>query len=90
MPALNYYMHDLLTAEHAQPGDYPVTIYSSHLPENLWGETAPGVINENTAVCDTEDELSVAARAVLQSESLLSVLQSLLAQINDTNTDGDS
>ncbi len=76
-PALPY-RQDVLTAEHAEPGAYPVRVRSGF-------QNSP-----QPRDCHTQDELVEALGTISESPQLLSLIESLIAQINDDKGEDDA
>ena len=77
-PTLDY-RQGVLTVEHFEPGAYPSWVRSS-----FWGY---GV--GNRIRCDRQSELVKRLEEITQDQSLLTAIESLIAQINDANSDGE-
>ncbi len=79
-PALDHYTRSILTAEHDNPGAYPVSVTSWYLAHDRRNSS----LDETPcAYCQNQDEFVEAIKKVLQSARLTGFLESLIAQIND-------
>lgn len=83
-PQLANYRRGLFSVEHESPGAYPASVISWYLlpkgrdPEDYEFEPP-------RMVCDTQEEFLNAVRKILQSREVASLLESLIAQINDAS-----
>ena len=86
-PALDYYRRSILTAEHDNPGAYPVFLVSQYLSKDL--ETEPldrlnyATIRDKSATCNSQAGLLQVLQAIFNSPKLTGFIESLIAQIND-------
>lgn len=81
-PALDSYRRTILTAQHAKPGAYPVSLYSDFIDsEHRDWEYYEG--EEMTVECGTQAELYKRLGDVFGSPTLATLIESLIAQIND-------
>ena len=77
-PALEY-RRGVLHVAHHSPGAYPVEVESLFLVDRDEGDE----YEMPTRTCATQEEFTDALRTILRSKGMSSLLDSLLAQIND-------
>lgn len=78
-PALDSYRRVILTVRHAHPGAYPLWLRSDFLSGSVedYDEDHP------SGECGSQEELFSALRQVFASRELSTLVESLIAQIND-------
>ena len=76
-PAVAYYRHQLLIAEHHRELVYPVTLTGYFLYNPMLGNT---VYTRGTKLVSTQQELDRALGETIRSPSTLAVIQSLIAR----------
>lgn len=83
-PPLDSYKRTILTAQHAKPGAYPVTLYSDFIEEEdedwEWDHDDE---NRMVANCGSQEGLFKRLGEVFGSPRLATLVESLIAQIND-------
>jgi hypothetical protein len=85
-PALGHRKFQVLAAEHSMTGAYPVKLHSDFLPE-ADSDTASSLVlfDSKSRECENQSSFQKYLAKTLSSQKLLTVLESLLAQINDQN-----
>lgn len=79
---LDSYRRTILSAQHDQPGAYPVTLFSDFVGgySDDWVQYED---NEPASTCGSQEELFKRLSDVFGSNSLTTLIESLIAQIND-------
>lgn len=88
-PGLSGYRRGVLTAEHPDPGAYPVVVKSFSLP--IIHHLNAGYVEDRERTCRNQEQFLKALEDVFGSEKLTTEIESLIAQINDASdpdTDG--
>jgi hypothetical protein len=83
-PSLDYRL-GVFVAEHAEPGAYPVAVRSGFLNDPHRVTPRPLNSEPDTHVCYTQAELIKSLDVITGSSQLQVLIESLIAQINDTN-----
>lgn len=82
-PGLNGYRREVLSAEHADPGAYPVQVRSDFLPTVV--HVNQGYVEDQDRTCRNQEHFLKVLGAIFSSERLTTEIESLIAQINDTS-----
>lgn len=83
-PGLDY-RQGVLTAEHLEQGAYPVQVFSSYLGETR--EIRDRAADPRSRTCLSQERLVEVLREITESNQLMTLIESLIAQINDANLD---
>jgi hypothetical protein len=89
-PGLHGYTREVLTAEHADPGAYPVKVESNFLIRSDFAvdpDYEGPDYEELVRTCRTQSDFLTALRDIFSAHDLVTELESLIAQINDANAE---
>ncbi len=83
VPALNNYTHRLLSVTHAKDRAYPVTVQAEYCNDPLMALS-------NGCQSFTQEQFIDLLKDVLESKHVISILQSLIAQSNESRDESDT